>query len=97
MSGLANLKIFNQKPFGFLENVVSKFDATLASMNAPSYRANQASQQINISVATNVNGGSNPFDTQLSFDSANKESINQSKRTDVSLDSNALEPFWVSE
>ena len=66
-------------------------------MNYPSYRDNQARQQINISVATNVNGGSNPSDTQFSFDSANKESINQSKRTDVSLDSNALEPFWVSE
>ena len=48
-------------------------------MNYPSYRENHArQQQINISVSTNVNGGSNPFDTQLSFDSANKESINQS-------------------
>ena len=85
-------------PFGFLKGLGDKLDATITSMNYPSYRENQArQQQINISVSTNVNGGSNPFDTQLSFDSANKESINQSKRTDVSLDSNALEPFWVSE
>ena len=92
------MRIAGRSPFKVLDGLGDKLDATIASMNYPSYRANQArQQQINISVSTNVNGGSNPFDTQLNFDSSNKESINQSKRTDVSLDSNALEPFWVSE